>query len=219
MGRHVDVMRRYPKSNRPVDQRGREITAEHRMIAREFGADFFDGERLYGYGGYRYDGRWLPVCEDFREDYGLDEDAAILDIGCAKGFMVRDFISLMPDATVKGIDVSEYAIENADPLARSHVSVADARELPFEDDSFDLVISITTIHNLPIADVRRALQEVMRVSRKDAFVTLDAWRSEGERENLMKWNLTALTYMHVSDWITLFDEVGYTGDYDWFLVP
>jgi ubiquinone/menaquinone biosynthesis C-methylase UbiE len=97
------------------------------------------------------------------------------------------------------------------------ICVANAKELPYPDRSFDLVISINTIHNLPIEDCRQALREIQRVTRKHAFITVDAWRNEEECERLLKWNLTALTSMHVDDWKRIFHEVGYTGDYYWFI--
>jgi ubiquinone/menaquinone biosynthesis C-methylase UbiE len=95
--------------------------------------------------------------------------------------------------------------------------VGNAKELPFDDNSFDLVISINTVHNLPFEECKQALREIQRVTRKSAFVTMDAWRNEEERERMLKWNLTALTYMSVEDWERLFDEVGYQGDYYWFI--
>ena len=212
-----DVMRSYPRAKRPIDERAKLITEEHRRVARQFGREFFDGERLYGYGGYRYDGRWKPVAKDFRDDYKLADDAAILDVGCAKGFMMRDFIELMPKATVKGIDVSDYAIEHGDPVAKPHMKVADAKKIPFPDKSFDLVICINTVHNLPLAECKESLREIMRVTRKDAFVIVDSWYTEEERQRMAAWNLTAVTYMHAHEWEKLFAEVGYTGDWDWFI--
>jgi ubiquinone/menaquinone biosynthesis C-methylase UbiE len=143
----------------------------------------------------------------------LTENASILDVGCAKGFMLHDFKELMPKITVAGIDISEYAIEHAIEPVKPFLRVGNAKELPYPDNSFDLVISITTIHNLPLEECKQALWEIQRVSRKYAFITVDAWGTEEERERLMKWNLTALTYMHVDDWKKLFEEVGYTGDY------
>jgi len=97
------------------------------------------------------------------------------------------------------------------------ISVANAKELPFEDNSFDLVIVINAIHNLPLEECKQAFREIQRVSCKDAFVVNDAWRNDKERESMLKWNLTAQTYMHVDGWKRLFDEVGYTGDYWWFI--
>ena len=141
----------------------------------------------------------------------------MLDVGCAKGFMLHDFKELMPNLTIAGIDISDYAIEHAIKTVKPFLHVGNARELPYEDNSFDLVISINTIHNLPLEECQQALREIQRVTSKDAFVTVDAWRTEEEKERLLKWNITALTYRHVDDWKKLFEEVGYQGDYFWFL--
>jgi ubiquinone/menaquinone biosynthesis C-methylase UbiE len=211
-------MDRYPRSQRPIEARGELITEEHRRIARQFGKDFFDGDRLYGYGGYSYHPRfWQATVERFRDYYRLTEDSRVLDVGCAKGFMLHDFKQLMPNLTVAGIDISEYAIQHAVETVKPLLRVGDARELPYPDRSFDLVISINTVHNLPLAECKQALRELQRVSRAHVFVMVDAWRTAEERGRMMKWNLTALTYMSVTDWEKLFAEVGYTGDYYWFI--
>jgi ubiquinone/menaquinone biosynthesis C-methylase UbiE len=138
-------------------------------------------------------------------------------VGCGKGFMLYDFKQLLPELTIAGIDISRYAIENAIENIRPYVQVGNASELPYPDKSFDLVISINTIHNLPLDMCKKALQEIERVSKSHSFITVDAWRNEEEKERLLKWNLTAKTYMHVNEWKLLFEEVGYTGDYYWFI--
>jgi acetolactate synthase-1/2/3 large subunit len=218
MGREIDLMDQYPRSKRPIEERGRLVTDEHRHVARQFGRDYFDGDRLFGYGGYRYHPRfWQATVRRFRDHFRLADDARVLDVGCAKGFMLHDFKDLMPRLTVAGVDISPFAIDNAMETVRPFLRVADARELPFADGSFDLVISINTIHNLPPEECKQALREIQRVGRGHAFLTVDAWRTDDERERLRKWNLTALTYMHVDDWKKLFAEVGYTGDYYWFI--
>ncbi len=214
----INLLDRYPQSGRPIDERAALITEQHRQVARQFGKDFFDGDRLSGYGGYSYHPRfWTETVQRFRDHYALEPTARILDVGCAKGFMLHDFKLLLPDAEVVGLDISEYAIRNAHPEVASSVFVGTANALPFSDDSFDLVISINTIHNLPSDGCKSALQEIQRVSRAHSFVTMDAWRSEAERQSMLKWNLTALTYMHVDDWHRVFAEVGYTGDSWWFI--
>lgn len=214
----INLLDRYPKSKRPIDERGSLITEEHRAIARRFGREFFDGDRLTGYGGYSYNARfWTETVARFRDHYNLPNDCSILDVGCAKGFMLHDFALLMPDATLAGIDVSEYAIEHAIEDMRPIVKTGSAEDLHFDDNSFDLVISINTIHNLPRDRCAMALREIERVSRRAAFITVDAWHNETEKENMLKWNLTAQTYMHVDDWIALFQEVGYSKDYWWFI--
>ena len=214
----INLMDRYPVSPRPIEERGNTITEEHRSVARQFGKDFFDGDRLYGYGGYGYHPKfWTETVKRFRDHYNLAPDAKILDVGCAKGPMLFDFKRIMPECTIAGVDISEYAIENALDEVRPYVSVADAKDLPFEDNSFDLVICINTVHNLPLEECKQAIREIERVSKGNSFITQDAWHNEAERANMQKWNLTALTYMHVDDWVKLFDEVGYTGDYYWFI--
>lgn len=218
MGREINLLDMYPKSKRPIDERAKLITEEHRAIARKFDVEYFDGERLTGYGGYRYDPRfWKDTVRRFRDHYGLPDDARILDVGCAKGFMMYDFSLLMPRAEIRGIDVSRYAYDHARPEVKERIQVASANNIPFPDHSFDLVISINTIHNLPPIDCKQALREIQRLSRKHAYVVNDAWRTEAEHEAMLKWNLTALTYMHVEDWKKLYSEVGYTGDYYWFI--
>ncbi len=217
MKREVNLLNTHPATKRDYDKRMAEKTAEVVRIAKEFGKEFFDGDRKVGYGGYKYDGRWKAVASRMKEYYNLPDNAAILDIGCAKGFLLHDFRELMPQCTVAGIDVSEYAIENALESVRPFLKVASAESLPYPDKSFDLVISINSIHNLPLERLKTALREVERVSRGDSYVTVDAWRNELERENLFKWVLTAETMMHADDWKILFDEIGFTGDYWWFI--
>ncbi|MBT5400195.1 class I SAM-dependent methyltransferase [bacterium] len=218
MGKEVDLMINYPKSKRDLSKRLVEKTKEDRDLARKFGKEFFDGDRSHGYGGFDYNSRfWSPVIPAFKEYYNLDKHKNILDIGCAKGFMLYDFIRAIPGISVQGVDVSQYAIENSKEEVRKYLQVADARELPFEDNTFDLAISITTLHNFTKADMKIALKEVMRVTKKDSFITLDAYRNDKEKNRMEAWNLTALTMMKTSEWKSFFEEVGYNGDYYWFI--
>jgi SAM-dependent methyltransferase len=218
VGQEIDLLANYPRTRRNVDERGTSKTEEDRRIARQFGRAFFDGERRHGYGGFSYNPRfWQPVVPAFRDHYGLTAASSLLDVGCAKGFMLYDFAQLIPGITVKGIDVSAYAIANAIDAVKPHVQVADARALPFPDKSFDVVISINTIHNLPRDECGRALREIERVARKGAFVTVDAYRNDEERERMLAWNLTAQTIMHVDEWKAFFAQHGYRGDYHWFI--
>ena len=131
--------------------------------------------------------------------------------------MLHDLREAIPGITVAGVDISDYAIENGKPEVSEFLSVADAQSLPFEHDSFDVVISINTIHNLERDGCAEALREIERVSRQGAFITVDAYRNDEEFERMMAWNLTAKTIMSVDDWVAFFDEVGYSGDYYWFI--
>ena len=213
----IDLLSSHPKAKRNYDERAKEKTPEVVRVAKQFGREFFDGQRECGYGGYSYDGRWKNVIRGMEKYWGFSGDVSVLDIGCAKGFMLHDFKELFPDSTVAGIDVSEYALLNSMPSVKSNLKLGSAEELPFDDNSFDLVISINSIHNLPITKCKQAIREVSRVSRGHSYITLDAWRNEQQRINLMKWVLTAETYMHVDEWEKLFSDLGYYGDYWWFI--
>ena len=219
MGKEVDLLVNYPKANRNVKARGLEKTEKDREIARKFGKEFFDGDRSHGYGGFSYNPKfWSLVVPTLKEYFSLTSDSSLLDVGCAKGFMLHDIAAAIPGIDLKGIDVSEYAISNAIDDIQQNVMVADARELPFEDNSFDVVISINTIHNLEKDDLAQALQEIERVSKGNSFITVDAYKSEDEKERMYAWNLTAKTIMSVDEWVRFFEKAGYTGDYFWFIL-
>lgn len=212
----VHLMARYPRSKRPIAERGRTVTDADRQLSRQFGKDYFDGDRMHGYGGYNYHPRfWTDTVALMREHYGLADDASILDVGCAKGFMLHDFQRLMPRARLAGVDISRYAIDNAKPEVKPFLQVGDARRLPFADHSFDLVTAINVVHNFELDECAQALLEIQRVAARHAFIVVDAWRNEAERLALGDWGLTCLTAMHVDDWKAFFARIGYQGDFDW----
>lgn len=214
----IDLLANYPKSKRNITKRGNTKTEADRMIARQFGKAFFDGARDHGYGGFSYHPRfWEPVIPDFQKHYSLNEKSSVLDVGCAKGFMLYDMARLIPGITVRGIDISDYAIENVIEEMKPHCQVACATQLPFPSKSFDCVISITTLHNLKKPDLIKALQEIERVKKKYSFITVDAYHDDIEKKRMQAWNLTAKTILHVEEWKKLFEEAGYTGDYYWFI--
>lgn len=202
------------------DRSNQEIIFDQLMlrVVRKFDQEYFDGDRLFGYGGYYYNPRfWTPTVKRFRDHYKLARDARILDVGCAKGFLMHDFRKLMPDVRVEGLDISQYAYENAMEDMRPFIRVGNAKELPYPDKSFDLVISINTVDHLPFEECKQAVREIQRVAKKDAFITVNSWRTKKEKDSLVKWNRTVMTIMDVKGWRKLFKEVGYKGDYYWFI--
>ena len=219
MGKEINLLKNYPKTKRNLEERAQNKSEEDRKIARKFDREFFDGDRKHGYGGFKYHSKfWEPVIPTFRDYWDLgNTNKTVLDIGCGKGFMVYDLIRLISNLEVKGIDISEYAINNCKDEVSDFLSVADAKELPFEDKSFDVVISINTIHNLDIDNCAKALREINRVSKKHSFVTVDAFRNEEDEKRMLRWNLTAKTIMSVSDWKVFFKKNNYKGDYFWFI--
>ena len=174
----VNLLKNYPITKRNLDQAAKERTEEVRKIARKFGKAFFDGERKYGYGGFHYNPiYWTKVVKDFAKYYNLQNGSRILDIGCGKGFMLYDLKKIIPGIKVSGIDISRYAVQNSKIEVRRFLKVANAKKLPFPDKSFDVVVSINTIHNLNKRDCAKSLKEIMRVTKKYAFITVDAYRN------------------------------------------
>ena len=183
-------------------------------VARRYGDDFWDGDRRYGYGGYRYDGRWEQVARKLIDTYDLKDDARILDVGCGKGFLIYELKKLLPDAHLQGFDISEYAIDNAKEEIREKLFVHRAQdEYPFEDQSFDLVLSLTTLHNLCIHDLVRALAQMQRVG-KEKYMVVESYRSAKELFNLQCWALTCESFFSPEEWQWVFERFGYTGDYE-----
>lgn len=218
MKSEINLLKNYPTTNRNLEVASKERDEQARKIARRFDKDFFDGERRYGYGGFNYNEKyWYQVVRDIRQYYDLAENAKILDVGCAKGFMIYEFHKLNKKFFLRGIDISEYAINNSKEEIKSFCKVGNAMNLPFENDEFDLVISINTIHNLSLENCKKALLEIERVSKKNKFITVDAFSNEEEKKKMFSWNLTAKTILSKNEWINIFNEVNYTGDYYWFI--
>lgn len=213
----VNLLDLYPNPKRDVLWRFRNLTEEQRAIARQFGREFFDGNRLWGYGGYVHDDRWLPIVKRFRDYYGLSALSSILDVGCAKGFMLSDFLFIIPGIKVAGIDISSYALDQSPDDIKPFLVLGNAKNLPFPDRSFDLVISINTVHNLELEECKQAIAEIERVSRWHSFIVVDSYRNSEEENRMRKWNITGKTILSVNEWIKVFEEVGYTGDYYWFM--
>ncbi len=199
------------------------LRAQHKMydgpvrnMDPAFGHDYFDGTRDQGYGGYNYDGRWKPIAEEVVKRYDLKPNSSVLDVGCAKGFFLYDLVQLYPNMAVRGIDVSEYAISKAPEEIKPFLLIGSADRLDFEDNSFDFVAAFNTIHFLTPERAKVALQEIMRVGRGNYFVNVDAFNNEREKERLLAWAPTIKTVYSVDQWKSLFEEVGYDGDYHWF---
>ena len=218
MSKEIDLLINYPRSKRNLEERSEKKENNDILIARKFGKDFFDGDRKHGYGGFKYNPKfWQPVISSFVKHWNLTNDNSILDVGCGKGFMLYDFMQSIPGIKLAGVDISDYAINNSLPEVRNILKVANAKDLNFENTSFDYVISINTVHNLEKDECALALQEINRIAKKGSFITVDAYRDEIEKKRMMQWNLTAKTIMSVEDWKLFFKKVNYKGDYYWFI--
>lgn len=186
--------------------------AECATVAKQYGYDYWDGERQYGFGGYRYDGRWELVAQKMIEQYNLTSESSILDVGCGKGFLLYEFKKLL-GCKVVGLDISEYAIANAKEEVKGDMVLGHAKSLPFADKSFDLIISNTTFHNLKIMDLVSAIKEVARVG-KQSWICVESYRNESEKVNLLYWQLTCESFYSPEEWVWLYETNGLKGDYE-----
>lgn len=194
-----------------VTQRDKADVAE---MAIKFDYDYWDGSRETGYGGYKYDGRWRKVADAMVATYGLKPGMRVLDVGSGKGFLLHDFKEAVPGLEIAGIDISKYGIEHTMEDVKPFVQVANANKLPFPDKYFDLVVSITTLHNLYNYDLHAALKEMERVSRGGKYLCVEAYRNEREKVNLMYWQLTCRAFHTPEEWDFVFKQAGYTGDHE-----
>lgn len=184
------------------------------LKAKEYEFDYWDGDRRHGYGGYRYDGRWKVVAEELVRIYNLPSNARILDVGCGKGHLLYEFKKLLPDADVRGFDISRHGVADAPEEIRPYLFRYRAQDVyPFGNAHFDLVVSLGTLHNLKLFELKSALSEIERVGR-NKYVMVESYRNEQEMFNVQCWALTAELLLSLSDWIWLYEHFGYTGDYE-----
>ena len=212
----VNLLKSLPQVKRNLVARSSAKSDLHVETSRLFGEMYFDGPREFGYGGYKYDGRWKPVAEDIIQHFNLQPGDRILDVGCAKGFLVKELLMLGVDAY--GIDVSHYAIKNCEPEVIGRLHLGSADNLPFPNNSFSAVLSINTIHNLDKPRCITALKEIERLAPGRGFVQVDSFYTKEEKEIFENWVLTAKFYGFPSEWIQVFKEAGYTGSYYWTVV-
>lgn len=214
----VHLLKRLPRTRRNIAARASGKTPERVAIAKQFGEQYFDGPREVGYGGYRYDGRWIPIAEDIVRHFSLKPGDRVLDVGCAKGFLVKDLMTVCPGLEAFGLDISEYGLMHCEKEVVGRLHLGSAVRLPFPDGSFSAVLSINTIHNLDRAGVVRALREIQRLAPGRGFVQVDAYHTEGQRALFEEWVLTAEFHGYPDTWHEVFREAGYTGDWDWTVV-
>jgi protein-L-isoaspartate(D-aspartate) O-methyltransferase len=182
-------------------------------VARQWGKDYWDGPRQYGYGGYKYDGRWRPVAEKMARHYGLKAGDKILDIGCGKAFLLYEFTQVVPGIEVAGLDISEWGINDAKEEIRDKLTVGNCIDLPYDDHSFDFVWSFNTFHNLYNYELYAALQEMQRVGKDKKYVVVESYRNEDEKANLLYWQLTCESFCTPEEWLWWYKHTGLECDY------
>jgi SAM-dependent methyltransferase len=188
----------------------------HCMLkAKEYEFDYWDGDRRYGYGGYRFiEGRWQQVAQALIDIYGLTDRSSVLDVGCGKAYLLYELKKLLPGLQMAGFDISRHGLGDARDGIKPYLFRYRAQDkYPYGDNHFDLVISLGALHNLRLYELQSAVQEIERVG-KSKFIMVEAYRNELEQFNLECWALTAESILHTSEWIWLYQHFGYTGDYE-----
>ncbi len=181
-------------------------------VAKQFNADYWDGDRKFGYGGFKYDGRYKSVAEAMVKHYGLKPNDKVFDIGCGKGFLAYEF--KLHGLEAYGCDISAYALAQAANIL-TNIALMKAQDLMFyADESFDFVYSVNTLHNLNYADLKQAIREMVRVSRDKMYICVESYRTEEELCNLQCWALTCASFYTPDDWLQIYEDCGYKGDYE-----
>ena len=217
MGEQLDIVTSLHKAtSRDYLARMNDDKVACMIRAKEYEFDYWDGDRRFGYGGYKFlPGRWKPVAEKLIERYALTANSRVLDVGCGKGFLLYEIQQLLPGIELHGIDVSQHGLAGVHPELNAETYRHRAEDTPYayDADHFDLVVSLATLHNLRIFDLEKALREIERVG-KQGYVMVESYRNEEELFNLECWALTAQAFFAVEEWVWLFDRFGYTGDYE-----
>jgi len=208
-----DALSGYPSPNQPRYVHPNLRTIHNRIIASYRDKEFYDGDRDNGYGGYKDDGRWGPIAQNMLQRYSLDNQSSVLHVGCDKGFLLHEFAQIHPSITLRGVEISDYAIASTKPSIRPLVSKASFTELPFKESRFDFVIAIGVVYSLNLRDAIKCLNEIQRVGTGKSFITLAAYETEEDLRLFRYWTLLGCTILKRTDWVEVLKHVGYTGDY------
>ena len=209
--REFDIGYPHSKVVRVIQDGSRSIKSK--IIAWGLDEEYYDGARESGYGGFSYDGRWSKIIPGITREYGLDNSSAVLDIGCKKGFFMHDLKQALPDSKIKGVENHPYPIENAMETVKNDITLCPYEKLPFEENSFDFVMAFASIYMLNFGGVLNSLREIQRVGKGKSYITVGAYKTKEEKELFLEWTLLGTTVLHEDEWLEVFKETGYTGDY------
>lgn len=211
----VNFWKYYPKSNRKnISDLRVKVSSKLRKRLQKFPKEYFDGKRAHGYGGYYYNPKFFrKIVKAMIKKYELNNKSKILDIGCAKGFMMYEFKKALPASEVKGLDISKYCKTKAVKKVKKYIKIGSCENLPYPDKYFDFVVSISTIHNVTINGIKKSLKEIVRVSKGNSFIRVKAYKNLNDKKKIDQWNVVAKSNLSQNNWTKLFKETNYSGDY------
>ena len=216
MGKLINIVTKlHNKTKRDYLSRMIDNKIECMKIAKKYQKAYWDGQRRFGYGGYKYiSGRWKNVAKDLIRIYKLKAGSKILDVGCGKGFLLYEMQLIEPNLNILGFDISRYAINHAKKEVKSNLFIHKAQDpFSFEDNEFDLVFSLGTLHNLYLYQLKSCLSEIERVGKKK-YIMVESYKNEKELFNLQCWALTCNIFFNNKEWRWFFKESNYKGDYE-----
>jgi SAM-dependent methyltransferase len=208
---HFDIG--YPHSNAKRVIKPGLRTIKNKIKAWRLDHGYYDGNRENGYGGFSYDGRWGKIVPGMVRRYGLNNDSSVLDVGCKKGFFLNDLKAALPGIKVRGVENHPYPIEQSMNSIQDNITLGPYEKLPFKDGEFDFVLAFASIYMLNLKGVIDSLREIQRVGNGKSYITLGAYSNQEERELLLEWTLLGTTILKIDEWLEVFKETGYTGDY------
>lgn len=211
--REFNALAGYPEPKEPRYVSANLRTIHHRIVASYRDDRFFDGERIYGHGGLKYDGRYIPIVKNICKEYGLKAGSKVLHIGCEKGFLVHDFSQVEPGIEARGTEISDYPIEHAHLAVKDRIVKCPYTALPFKDKEFDFVIAIGPVYTLNLADGITSLKEINRVTKGHSFITLASYDTPDEYWMFKYWTLLSTLVFKKPEWLEILEHVGYKGDY------
>ena len=210
MGRLLDIGY-FKKGNKVRAKYARQRTIINKINAWSLDKEYYDGQRINGYGGFKYDGRWKKLLPKMIKKYKLTKNSKVLDLGCKKGFLLKDLNILIPGIKSCGIENHSYALKKA-VKCKSKLIKSEYYKIPFKNKHFDFVIALNSLYMQNLGDVIKSLKEIERVSKK-SYVVLASGENDEERNKFYRWTLIGTTILLKKEWKTLFKKIKFKGDY------
>lgn len=211
--REFDLLSDYPepKKKRLVSKNYR--TIKNRIIASYRDKNLFDGDRKFGYGGFKYDGRWIKIAKKICKRYNLSNSSSILQLGCEKGYLLHDIKTIYPNIKIFGIEQSKYAIAKSMKSVKKNITFGPYTKLNFKKNKFDFVLAIGVIYSLNLTDAISSLKEIIRVSKGKSFINLSSYSNNNDYWLFKHWTLLGSTLLKEKEWIEVLKHVNYQGDF------
>ena len=212
--REFNLLGEYPIPDKPRYVGSNLRTINHRIVATYRDKNFFDGDRNFGYGGFKYDGRWKKVADKLCEEYKLNGNSSFLQLGCEKGFLLKDLKSKYTNMQAVGLETSNYAISNSMNEIKKNVKFCDNYlKLNFKDNEFDFIMAIGVVYTCSLDGAIKCLKEIQRVGKGMSFITLASYENKKDYWLFRQWSLLGTTILRKEEWKEILKHAEYSGDY------